>query len=438
MKASFRMIAILLTGLATLQVPSPASAAAPVVYEWNPGTEHPMQALMEAAPTLTPEAINLLRQARQPKLDLNALARIPAVAASAKACMEAKDEFEHKRLEGALKEEVRTAAQAFLQAPYLKVVLNAQLGNYSFQAKGFPFRGDGLAYLRNDLVQFSAPGSWPVFPTLLPVAEDLAEAWVKQHPGRRVTVVVLVPARSFRVLADRPGFPTQTEGPATFSAFFWNDGPARPQTVIAAFPSEASLSALVLAKAAETLDASREVDKARQAEMLPRIWARLAEHGRPVQEDSASDLITRATEAGFKLERDPKVAQAAAALKKATERQRAALTTLVRAGRDYQGTQFLANGTQRPIVLRLTKGNAENGWRGICTYANKRKAIVTVDVRECQHGPCLNMEFYLPTDNEIGAGEGQNFHLVGNQAFGMAMSENLIYHTEVRTRILFQ
>ncbi len=424
------------------QAPAPGQAqtAAPALtLAWGDQAQHPMRALVDAAPVLTRELVNAVKLASlfSPKFDT--LLNHPAFAKYAPAYRVATDEFARKRVAAQIQEELAAAKAQLRASKYWKYTVETTLSEYVFRNSTFPFRTTPGSPFSNDLVVVTEQPHWRVLPTALSVPEAQAEAFVRRQPKRTVTLVVLVASSDLQIPSSASKLQDPIQAKAVFTGAFANE-PDGGRTLLALHPSVATLPGQFKDSAERILAECQAQSAPVPVGMEPMPGPDCNPGNGFSPADRWIEALKQADAFGFGLSTDPALKALQTRLERTLEARYKAVEALFKAGQPFKGVQTYPNGVRKPFTLIFARKNKDfDKWEGKATYANGQKAIVHGGAGWCPHGPCVLLTFWHLHDDEVGAGDGTVFHLVnGHQAVGMALTDKVTYGIEAPVRISFK
>ena len=199
--------------------------------QWGKFSSYPARNAIEKAPPLTEVDAKMLALALIPvPFDAPRFSRERSFSSYFGQYNAAKDEFERNRLVNSIKNKFESKQQELLRVGQFTTMVSGQLGEYSFDKKGFP-----LSISPNSNM-VTTEGDLTVFPEFVYFNEHAAEKIVKSNPSHRVDVILVIKPTTGYDFLYANWVPLKAR--AVFSVLVI---PENGQ-VIAVFPSEKSIN----------------------------------------------------------------------------------------------------------------------------------------------------------------------------------------------------
>lgn len=403
--------------------------AEPNQIHWNMFEHHPMHAIFDSAILYT-DAFKAIIEAEGSNVfykdEVSYLLKLTPFSKYNIPYKNAKNEFERRSVEKQVLDEYRTVKNILHDKRFVKIGMIMNLSEYSFTAKGFSIVKKSLDNFNKSLTNHNIiidPDFAPV-PNTIDMPENVAEQFVNENPNREVLMWGIV---------DLWDSPKQLK----FIAFTYVK-PKTGESVFAVYPNSKTISFHILDWSIDPTETSVKevIDNDMQYLAVNRTYFNTMDSvvsNIPVIR--LTKLVSKCKEFGLEngLSEDAKLV----ILKneKEIQKRKMALKSLLAVGRQYNGFQTVRS-VKEKVIIRFDKKDDYYIW-GTCTYSNGKKAKVQAWLNENDFLG-IRMEFYSPTDDEIGAGNGTVFLLDNNQLVGYQMSSAINYDLNVKTNIIIK
>lgn len=389
-------------------------------FSWIGFEYHPMRTILDSSQMLSNYQISILAiqqriKERQENLfgdelekeKLRILLNSKVFAKYKLAANKSTDEFSKKKVEKELIHEYNSSINSLrnelTKSRYYAVCYDTNLGEYSFDAKGFRYSLKPTEYFDSYQYKVSDSSSWLSLDEYIHINELDAERIIRDNPSRKITMVVM--------LRDNFDMNDDYKKKIIFCAVLWNDVDGSKR-VINIYPNREIVSGKIINLCNNALDYNLEYDFI-QNENLPSIYENSSE-----SESFYNILIDGNSKSAQQLEstisncREIKHgnlmdAPAEGRLKEFEDKKRKRVSFLKQSfkiGNVIEGFQLLPGGGKRNFTIKVTK-NRDGYISGLCNLEKGKRWVVSLAVDD--DGKGARVGFYYADDYEIGAADNQ-------------------------------
>lgn len=400
---------------------------------WDKFETHPSHVLLDSATFFSSDIISVIGEIKSRNFGnklLGNLLRLKLFSNLAVSYKSAKDEFERKKVEESILNEYKKIEQYIKKKEYVWIGGHLNFSEFNFNEKAFGFQKQ-LSDLNKQLFDANIEKidlNWLYFPEYIPFKEVEAEQFVQDNPSREV--------RAYCLLSQNNYFKFSLE----FIVLTYTDR-NKEERVIDVYPKIETLNKkfefldeIVSNKSVSSI--IEETDNALRTEPLDRGGVdKIYKNIRNNDFFRIGALFDKCKKFGFDTSLSEGAKQAIKKYEDNIAQRKKVLDNILKVGRQFNGYQIYAGDIKKKIVVRIDRKEdwGDNIYSGTCTYSNGKKAIVFFNYNEYDDNLGINITFYLPTDDELGAGDYHLFYLDNNSLIGFEMNESLDYDRISRT-----
>jgi len=403
---------------------------------WDAFATHPMRAMMDTALLVNKDLISILDATNSNEFNNNKatyLTRFNPLTKYAIAYKNAVNEFEKKRIENQVLEDYKGILRNFSNGKTGYLCSTIKLSDYSFEKKGFGYKpnqpGDFNKYL-SDLKVKTDP-EWVSLVANIAMDESVAEQFIKDNPAREVNIYGLVELSNWWRHLDFIAITSKSKN--------------GEEKIINVYPNAATISDAIEKLSRDEVEGTTEKWL---AEMDPMEFNRgsLEPIDKAISDDAEfklENLYKNCKEYGFGTTLTTNAKTALLQHQQLVKDRMTGLKGFLKIGKPFSGFQTYPGGIKKNIIITFTREDPalydepSGIYWGTCKYSNGKKAIVQAQLNT-NGQPGLQICFYTPEDDELGASNGNQFLLYKNQLIGYEMSDAVNYDRIVKTTILIK
>ena len=415
--------------------------------DWDVFTNHPMRLLMGSASLLTTDLYSILNFSNTNEYignEVSYLVKFKPLTKYMALYKNAKDEFDRKDVEKQILNDYRAIINRYQDVldiytkntNYFWTGTTLRLSEYSFENKGFGFQPNLLNTFKENLEKITVKNDicGEPFPNFLPMDETTAKQFIHDNPSREIMAYVFLD--NFKCYPDQLAY-----SQIKFIAFTFAQK-SSGEKVIAVYPNAEYLSQkLVELESNATIETPENTISSiyDNSHLLNRselkiIYDKLKDNSR----NRFVNLYNEYKDYNFMSDLSVTAQKAIEKNKQYIETQKRKYKTFPKIGVTYKGYQLYPGGIKRSIQIMFTKKDAMSYW-GKCRYSNGKKSIVELKIDNTDILPDVKIQFYIPTDNELGAGDGNSFVLSNDgQLVGFELNDKVNYNSYSKTYISIQ